>query len=152
MRFLAYLLSAVACGAAPLTFEWNPSLSSNVVAYRLYIATNGASGFVFTTTVTNYVWSNAVAGITYSAWVTALNTNTDPNVGQIESNPSSVIRFQMPYAPGTLKLTSMMITPVLEGSPKPEGPYTPIYDFGQFPVALSGDQQFYRISAEIQGP
>lgn len=116
---LILLLAACLCGrAADVSFEWNPSPSTNVIGYKLYIGTN--SDFVKSNAVattispsTNATWTGAVAGMTYWAFCTASD-------GTLESLPSNVITFTVPLPPAVLRVKLALME-----SDYPDGPWKP---------------------------
>ena len=81
VTLVATLIAVPAFGASPLapqnvTLAWNPSASSSIAGYRLYLG--GASGN-YTNTIdagnnTSVTASNLVAGVTYFFAVTAYDT------------------------------------------------------------------------------
>lgn len=143
------LLISVCCRGANLTFEWEASPDSTVTGYRLYVMTNATIApsnilYSFTTAATNYVWTNAVAGKQFWSFCTATNSCC-------ESDPSNVVQFSVPVAPGGLHLkNTIKLTAAFESAEQLGGPFSLLCDLGETDVTYQEPERFFRIKAVIR--
>lgn len=93
LLFLAFLPSAAF--AAILSLSWAPSTTSNVT-YAVYAGTNSVMSAIRVASVTNRVRLDFDAGGTWFFWATAVATNG------VESDPSNVLRVEIPHPPTNL--------------------------------------------------
>lgn len=93
LPFLAFLPSA-AC-AAILSLSWTPSTTSNV-SYAVYAGTNSVMPALRVFSATNRVRLDFDAAGTWFFWATGVATSG------IESDPSNVLRVEIPQPPTDL--------------------------------------------------
>ena len=101
---LATAFSSVAATNS-VTLAWDPNPPTDaVVKYNVYTSTVGSTDglAVQSTTGTNIVVTNLFMGKTYNFYATAVNN------AHLESEPSDVIQFYMPFVLPDIKITSIL--------------------------------------------
>lgn len=102
------MLTAAAVFADSVSLAWDASSSTNVVAYRMYMAQgSGAYNFHASTTGLTLTVSNLLSGASYRFYVTAQNS------ALVESDPSNTLIYS---TPGNQAPTISAIPPYTTGT------------------------------------
>lgn len=131
---------------------WNPSPTTNVSSYVLYISTNLPTGTLTNwqrVAVTNYYWgTNLLLSITngwfktnFVAGVTNWLTLTAQDTSGVESEPSNIILYIPPKPPTILRL-------FLQTAPSINGPWQTWTNSPPFEIQTTEPMLFSRLLHE----
>lgn len=129
---------------------WTPSPTTNISTYALYVATNPPPATNWTrVVVTNLSWgSNLLASITngfpksaFTPGVTNYLTLTALDTSGVESEPSNVLAYFPPKAPGQFRFT-------VQYAPAVEGPWQNVPDLPPFELPLTEPVLFTRLKLQ----